>query len=133
MLRRMTPLELMGKYVEAMRSGDRETAYAYFAEDVLLHIPGRSSLAGERRGRDQAIGYIKSALARAHGAKVELEVIDVLASAERVALMVRERFHRESGTVEIRRTNVYRIASDKIAEIWIFEADQYAVDELLGP
>lgn len=129
----MTPLELMGKYVEAMRSGNRESAYAYFAEDILIHIPGRSSLAGERRGREHAIGYIKTALARAHGGRVELEVTDVLSSAERVALMVRERFHFDSGPVDIRRTNVYRIQNDKITEVWIFEADQYEVDALLGP
>jgi ketosteroid isomerase-like protein len=127
----MQPLELMGHYVDAMRRGDRETAYGYFAEDILLHIPGRSRLAGERRGRDAAIGYIKTAVALAHGSKVELEVIDILASAERVALMVRERFHRSQGVVDIRRTNVYRVRDDKIVEVWIFEADQYEVDALL--
>lgn len=128
----MTPLELMDKYVSAMRSGQRELAYEFYADDILFHIPGRSALAGTRRGKAEAIGYINSALARAHGAKVELELIDVLSSAERVALMVRERFHLEHGVVDIRRTNVYRVDHDRIVEVWIFEADQYEIDALFA-
>jgi hypothetical protein len=55
----------------------------------------------------------------------------MLVSDERVALLVRERFHGDGPPVEIRRANVYRVQGDKIVEISIFEADQYAVDELL--
>ena len=54
----------------------------------------------------------------------------MLASEERVALLVRERFSRPRGAVEIRRANVYRLRGDRIAEVWIFEANQYEVDEL---
>jgi hypothetical protein len=56
----------------------------------------------------------------------------MLSSQERVALIVRERFHRPGRVVEIRRANVYRVEGDRIAEIWIFEHDQYAVDELMA-
>ena len=44
----------------------------------------------------------------------------------------RERFHLPDGDVEIRRANLYRLAGERITEVWIFEADQYEVDELLG-
>ena len=54
------------------------------------------------------------------------------AAAGNVALVVRERFKREDGELEIRRANVYRIRGDEIAEVWIFEGDQYAVDELFA-
>jgi hypothetical protein len=56
----------------------------------------------------------------------------MLSSDERVALLVRERFRRADGDIEIRRANVYTVRDDRIAEIWIFEADQYAADELFG-
>jgi hypothetical protein len=45
---------------------------------------------------------------------------------------VRERFSRPGGAVEIRRANVYRLRGDRIAEVWIFEANQYEVDELFA-
>jgi hypothetical protein len=56
----------------------------------------------------------------------------MLASEERVALIVRERFSRPEGAVEIRRANVCRLLGDRIAEVWIFEANQYEVDELFA-
>ena len=128
----MTTLELMQDYIAAARRGDWNTNAGYFADDIVLRIPGRSPLAGEVRGRDAALGYIETARAHSHGHDVELEVIDLLASDERVALIVRERFHTGDGPIDIRRCNVYRWQDGRIAEIWIFEADQYAVDALLG-
>jgi hypothetical protein len=65
--------------------------------------------------------------------EIELEVVDVLAGAERVALLLCERFHRASGTVDVRRANVYRVRDGRIVEITIYEGDQYAVDALLAP
>ena len=38
---------------------------------------------------------------------------------------------RRSLSVELRRVNVYRVQVGRIVEISIFEADQYAVDELV--
>jgi ketosteroid isomerase-like protein len=132
---RMTTVDsraVMRRYIDAAREGDWDTASGFFAEDIVLRIPGRSSLAGERRGREAALAYIEAALARAHEGEVEVELVDMLASEERVALIVRERFRRPEGDVEILRSNVYRIAGGQISEIWIFEGDQYAVDELFA-
>jgi uncharacterized protein len=129
---REAPADVIGRYLEVMRSGDRATGYTFFAEDVTFHIPGRSRFAGEHRGRDAAVDYIESAVALAHEGEVELELIDTLASGERVALLLHERFKRADGIVDIRRANVYRIAGGQIVEVWIFEADQYAVDALFG-
>src|SRR5215218_9453042 len=84
------------------------------------------------RALDLMRRYIELARALSHGNHVEVEMIDMLASEERVALIVRERFDRPEGPVEIRRANVYRIEDDHIAEVWIFEHDQYEVDALMG-
>jgi hypothetical protein len=42
---------------------------------------------------------------------------------------VRERF---AGAGEIERANVYTVRDGQIVEAWIYEGDQYAVDELLA-
>jgi ketosteroid isomerase-like protein len=124
----VTASELMHRYIAAMSSGDWETGFGFYADDIVLHIPGRSAFAGTHRGRDAAVRYIRSAIALAHD--VEVELIDLLAGRDHVALLVRERFAGENGTVEIRRSNVYRIRDGAIAEVRIFEADQYAVDAM---
>jgi uncharacterized protein len=123
---------VISAYLKAAQAGDWDTASRFFAEDVAFRIPGRSQFAGEHRGRAEAMAYIDAARALAHSGDVIVELVDRLESRERVALIVRERFRQEGRDVEIRRANVYRIAGGKIVEVWIFEADQYEVDELFA-
>jgi ketosteroid isomerase-like protein len=52
-----TPSEVIDRYIAAMRSGDYETGFGFFAEDVVFRIPGRSEWAGEHKGRDAAVAY----------------------------------------------------------------------------
>jgi ketosteroid isomerase-like protein len=125
-------VELMRRYMACARSGDFGAAYEFFADDVALRIPGASVMAGEFRGRQVAIDYIEHARALSQGDDVEVHVIDMLAGHDRVALLVRERFHRPYGPVDIHRANVYTVRDGEIVEIWIFEGDQYAVDALLA-
>ena len=124
--------ELMKDYLAAARAGDWERAFGYLADDVVLRVPGRSDLAGVAEGKDAVTAYLEAAIARAHGGKVEVEPIDMLSSDERVVLILRERFARPEGDVEIMRANCYRLAEGKIAEVTIFEANQYEVDELFA-
>jgi ketosteroid isomerase-like protein len=128
----MTPRELMTDYLAAAKRGDWDTAFGYFADDLLISIPGRSDFAGERRGKAAAVDYIQTVRERYRDGAIELELIDMLVSDERVALMVRERFRDGDGPpVEIRRANVYRVKDGRVVEVSIFEADQYVVDALL--
>jgi ketosteroid isomerase-like protein len=126
------PRDVMRRYLDAMRRGDWDAGTAFFADDIVIRIPGRSEFAGEHRGRQAAVDYIAAAVARAHGREVEVELVDTLVSGDRVALLVRERFGREGGALEITRANVYRVRGGRIAEIAIYEGDQYEVDELMA-
>jgi ketosteroid isomerase-like protein len=127
----MTPRELMTDYLAAAKRGDWDTAFRFLADDLLIHIPGRSAFAGQRFGKAAAVDYIQSIRERYRDGAIELELIDMLCSEERVVLLVRERFHGDGEPIEIRRANVYRVEDDKVVEVSIFEADQYVVDELL--
>jgi uncharacterized protein len=127
----VTAREVMSDYLAAARRGDWDAAFGYFAEDIQVQIPGRSAFAGDWRGKDAAMNYIRTIRDRYRDGEIELELVDMLASDERVVLLVRERFHGEGPPIEIRRANVYRVRDSQIVEISIFEADQYVVDELL--
>jgi uncharacterized protein len=126
----VTPRELITQYLTAARAGDWDTAFGYFADDIVFRIPGRSRFAGERRGKEPAVEYIQSFRDHYGEGDIEVELIDMLASDDRVALLVRERFLGDE-TIEIRRANVYRVRDGAIAEITIFEGDQYTVDALM--
>jgi ketosteroid isomerase-like protein len=100
----MTPRELMTAYLAAAKRGDWDTAFGLLADDLLIHIPGRSAFAGQRFGKAAAVDYVQS---------------------------VRERFHDKGARIEIRRANVHRVKDARVVEVSIFEADQDVVDELL--
>jgi ketosteroid isomerase-like protein len=105
----VTPRELMTDYLAAAKRGDWDTAFGYFAEDIVVHIPGRSAFAGDFQGKHVAVGYIRTIRDHYRDDEIELELIDMLVSEERVALLVCERFHGGGPPTEIRRANVYRV------------------------
>jgi ketosteroid isomerase-like protein len=67
----MAAHDVMRRYLEAVQRGDWETGFGFFPDDIVLHVLGCSSLAGEHRGRPAAEGYLHAALARAHGSEVD--------------------------------------------------------------
>lgn len=117
-------------YVAAIRQGDFDPAIALIADDVVTHVPGRSPAAGDLNGRSAFVGYIQAVIAMAHG-NVTTEILDALTGQHHFALLVRECIATPERTLDIRRCNVYRVHRGQIAEIWIFEGDQYAVDAFL--
>jgi ketosteroid isomerase-like protein len=122
------PRAVIDAYLAAWQQGAPEVAWAFYADDVVMRLPGRSALAGVHRGRDAVTGAIRGLLARTDGIAVEVTPIDVLVSGERVAVVLREVVQRGSERLELRRTNVYRVDDGRIAEIDVYEADQYEVD-----
>ena len=76
----------MAAYAGAWESGDPERAWTYYADDVVMRLPGRGSLAGEHRGRAEVIAAIQALLARTSTVSAEVEVLDRLVSGDRVAL-----------------------------------------------
>jgi uncharacterized protein len=124
--------DVMRRYLDAARRRDIEAAYACFDANLVAHVPGRSAQAGELRGRDAFITYIETARGLSRGGDIGFEVVDVLSSDERFALLLRETFHLDGDDVVIQRANVYRVEGHRIVEVWIYEANQYDVDAVFA-
>ena len=122
----------MAAYAAAWESGDPDQAWTFYADDVVMRLPGRGALAGEHRGREAVIAVIQALLARTSDSSVEVEVLDRLVSSDRVAMVLREAVVRGEKRLELRRVNVYRVEAGKIVEIDIYEANQYDVDAFFG-
>jgi ketosteroid isomerase-like protein len=115
------------RYCEAWRAGDLATILDCYHDDFVLHYFGRSPLAGTHRGKAAALAAL---------AKVQqltnrqlLEIHDVLVSDDHAAILARERFERDGRVLEVRRVLVYHVRDGKLAESWIYDEDQRAVDE----
>jgi ketosteroid isomerase-like protein len=128
----MSADQVLQDYAAAWGRGDPEAAFAFYADDVVTRLPGRGSLAGVHEGKPAVIAAIQGLLARTDGIPVTVEVIDRLVSETSVALQLREVATRGDEVLDLRRVNVYRVRDGKIADIDIYEAHQYDVDEFFG-
>ena len=115
------------KYCEAWQTGDVATLVACYHDDVVLHYFGRSPLAGDHRGKAAAL----AALARVQHLTNRrlLEIHDVLASDDHAVILARERFERDGRRHDTNRVLVYPVRDGKLAECWLYDDDQRAVDE----
>ena len=127
----MEAAEVVRRYLEAMQRADTDAAFAYYADDLVARIPGRSRFAGEIRGRAAVVSALREMLTGVED--LEVELVELLSGQERVALLLRERLRGGGRTLAMSRVNVYRVRDGRIVEIAIFEADQYEVDEFLAP
>jgi len=124
--------EVVAAYAAAWNDGDTERAWSYFADDVVMRLPGRGALAGEHRGREAVLGAIRALLERTSESYAHVDVIDRLVSDDRVALVLREIATRGDERLEHRRVSLYRVVNGHIVDIDIYEANQYEVDAFFG-
>jgi ketosteroid isomerase-like protein len=125
-------MEVLAQYSAAWERGEPDEAFAWYADDVRMHLPGRSAMAGSHSGKEAVVACIRTLLARTTAARVDVEVIDEAVSRERVFLLLHERAQRGDEVLDLNRVNTYRVVGDRIVEIQIFEADQYDVDQFFG-
>lgn len=105
----------------AFLQGDREAVRERLAPDVRWHNSGLPPVAGEIAGPDAVIDYV---MGENHLEDFQLEVIDMLSSVERVAIV-----SRTSGRIgDVRIVHEYiqlmRVSDGRIAEVWNYTWDQ---------
>lgn len=125
-------VDFMRRYSAAMLSGQAATALPFYAEDLVVHIPGRSAHAGTFRGQDAVFDYYTRVYRDTDGHLDVLGVDDILADDEYAVTLVRWRLTRGERAIDIDRVVVYRLANGRIAEIWVRDWDQYAYDEFFA-
>ena len=125
-------IELMRRYSTALQGGQAAEALPFFADDLVLHIPGKSPHAGTFHGQDAVLAYYTRVFSDTDGQFEPLGVDDILASDTHAATLVRWRVRRGDRTLDIDRVVVYRIVDERIAEIWVRDWDQAAYDELFA-
>jgi len=125
-------IELMRRYSAALTAGQAAEVLPYYAEDLVLHIPGRSPHAGTFHGQEAVLAYYTRIFRDTEGRFESLGVDDILASDTHAASLVRWRVTRGDRTLEIDRVVIYRIEDGRIAEIWVRDWDQYGYDEVFA-
>jgi len=122
--------KLMRDLDEAQLRGDIEAFASYFADDVIVHVPGRSSLAGEYKGKDQFVELFGRFMERTP--EYSFEPHAYLADDEHGVALQRSHYKRGDEALDSNDTIVSHFRDGKISEFWFMSEDPYAVDAFLG-
>jgi len=125
-------MDLVRFYFDAVARGDLEAAGNSFADDLVWHQPGGNSLSGAHRGKGAVFGLMGAFMERSAGT-FRIDTVDQLfANGDLVAATIR--FSASSGgkSMSMAGVDLLRVADGKIAEVWLFSADQPAEDAFWG-
>lgn len=115
------------KGYEAFNTGDGAALVDLFAEYVVWHFPGTSKLAGEHVGRDACLGMLGAYGAATNGT-LQANLVDVMASADRVAGWATDTATVAGKTLDVRAVVVFAMRDGKVVEAWHHFDDLYALD-----
>lgn len=115
---------------EAQLRGDFVAFMDAYTDDVIIHIPGKSSLAGVYKGKDQFAETFQRFMERAP--EYTFEPHAYLADDEHGVVLQRSHFKRGNETLDSNDTFVCHFRDGKVSEFWLTSEDQYAVDEFIG-
>ena len=117
-------------YCEAWEKGDVAAIFGLYHDDFTLHYFGRSPMAGDHVGKMAAVAALGKVQVLTN--RKLLSIHDVLSSADHGAVLAKERFERDGKTLEVNRILLYHVRDGKLAECWLFDDDQRAMDEFWG-
>ena len=117
------------QYCSAWVRGDAAALVSLYADDIVLHWFGENPLAGDHAGREAALAAL-GRLSRAVEREAP-EIHAVLVDGGHAAVLARERWRVRGDRRELERVLVYHVRDGKLAECWVYDADQRAVDEML--
>lgn len=120
---------VLGDYARAWQAGDLGAIMAAYHDDFVLHYFGDNPLAGRHMGKAAALGVLGDFSRRTN--RRLIDIVSVMAGDTRGALVTREQLGPEDAAIEVERVLVYRIAGGQLAECWVYDADQPAIDRLI--
>ena len=122
---------LVRRGYEAFATGDMATLNELFADDIVWHVPGRSQLAGDFRGKEEVFGNFQK-VAELTGGTFKLDIHAVLADDEHAVVLARAMGEREGKTLNDNSVQVFHIKDGKVTEQWLHPGDTYASDDFWG-
>jgi uncharacterized protein len=120
--------ELLRRGYAAFERGDIDTVMSIFDDDIRWHVPGKSPLAGDLRGKEEVLAFF-GRLAELSGGSFSAEVHDVLANDEHVVVLVILRGERAGKMYGGMAAHIWHVAGGKATEFWTASTDLYAADE----
>ncbi len=126
-----TSKDVVASALELGAKKDAEGMAALMADDIVIHCPGRTALAGDHRGRQGFFGFF-GRLQELSGGTLTPQVHEILGEGEHAVALIRLSAERGGRKADWNQANVYHVQGGKITEVWIFPEDLYRFDEFWG-
>ena len=111
---------------DAFRAGDFETIRSLVADDVVWHVPGRHPLAGEIRGLDSVVAFLR----RTTEVGFTLREHDVLGNDDHVCALSVMGARRPGVDIEVQVVSVFHFRDGRQLERWFYPEDLDAWDAI---
>jgi ketosteroid isomerase-like protein len=113
----------------AFNSGDVNALSELFDENAVWHAPGRSSLAGDYRGRDATLGYL-GRLGQETDGNFRAELLHLTADDEDCVVGVQRTVTERNGKrLEVGNRIVFELTNGRVTDVREHFSDLYAWDE----
>lgn len=124
------------RLAEAMAAVSRGEVDAFgeilLSDDVVWHWPGRSSVAGDYRGREAALGLIRG-FGRLTQGQLRVEPVDILEGRDYLMSLTHVTAEQPGRQLDVMMADAMRFGPDgRVEEYWTLSNDQAAVDSFIG-
>jgi uncharacterized protein len=120
---------VMQRAYDAFNTGDMNTLVELFDETAVWHLPGRSSMADDYKGRDATLGYFGQ-LAERTGGTFRAELAHLTADGEdRVVGIHRSTADRDGRHLDVADCIVFTLKDGRVIDGREHFEDLYAWDE----
>ncbi len=120
-------VQIVRQSYDAFNNGDTEILAQLIAENVVWHVPGRSSIAGDYQGRETTFAYFDRLHQLTNGThQTELHV--AVGDDEHVISVDHSTARRHSRTYDGNELVVFRFHDRRIVEAWQAFMSPYAHD-----
>lgn len=113
---------------DALNAGDVERFLSFHTDDAVVHVPGRSPVAGDHRGKDALRQLFQAQIAGGE----QNNIHDVVVSGEHAVLLVELTGSAGGQQFQDRQVVVCHLRNDRMSEVWVYTWDQYAFDEAIS-
>ena len=120
--------ERFRRVYDDLACGELASARDLLADDVVCHVPGRSSLAGDFRGPDDVVAIL-TRLSDVSDGTYTSRAADVLANDRHVVVLEEHACEFGGERYEGRGVTVARMEDGRAAEVWVHADDPYGADE----
>ena len=117
---------MITRYVEAWQAQDLGTVLDCYAQDIVAHYGGTSSFAGDHVGHARFVEVLADTAVRSGRRLVSVEQLHD--AGDHGSVFVVEAVTVDGAEHEVHRALRFRVESERIAEVWLYDLDQHLVD-----